>query len=141
MPNPLTDKERQKIIRYLKSGESQTRTAKMVGRSVGVVNKIAKAEGLVNIQPPKKANEARRRFSKQDRMALISYALDRGGEFLDKELTPQQYKDVMTGIAIGIDKHRLETGEVTSRGESRHRDLSGVSDKELEEFERILDDS
>lgn len=119
MAPKLTDKERGQIIAHLEAGKSQNWTAKKVGRSVDTVGRIARAEGIESDKrTPKKAHEARAHFAKEDRLALVGYALDRGGQLLQLELTPQQYKDVMLGIAIGVDKHRLETGDVTDRTET-----------------------
>lgn len=118
MAPPLTDKERKKILAHLEDGKSNGWIAKEVGRSKETVRTLARKAGIDSVdQSTKKATRARRHFAKEDRLALIGYALDRGGEFLDQPLTPQQYQQVMTGIAIGIDKHRLETGDVTDRTE------------------------
>ncbi len=135
MASKLTAKERERIVALLGEGMSQNAVAREVGRSPGLVNKVAREEGIVNIHAPKKANAARREFAREDRMALIGYALRRGGLFLDTELTPQQFKDVMTGLGIGIDKHRLETGEVTGRHEQRNVNHSD----DLEGYFRELD--
>src|SRR5215207_7307001 len=132
----LTDKERKKIINYLKDGKSQNWTAQKVNRSPSTINEIAKTEGLTNIRAPKKAVWARRHFAKEDRLALIGYALDRGGELLQLELTPQQYQQVMTGIAIGVDKHRLETGDVTDRTERVDAEARDRVRSKLDELEQ-----
>lgn len=57
---------------------------------------------------------------------------------MDLALTPQQYQQVMTGIAIGIDKHRLETGEATSRTDTakEHHERETRFDRLYSELER-----
>lgn len=134
----IEGKERQKIVDLLQEhGGNQNRVAKICGRSQTAVGKIAKEEGISSVKKtPKKAIAAHIMFSQQDRMLLISRALNRGGRFLEEHLTPQQFKDVMTAIAIGIDKHRLETGEVTSRSESHSH---STSSEDLDDFFRDLD--
>ncbi len=123
--------ERQRIIDLLQEhGGNRNRVARMVGRSVGTVQTIATQENIPSAySAPKKANEARSLFAEIDRMEIIGLGLNTGAELLRgyKDRTPsieniRAYKDLMTGLAIGIDKHRLETGEVTNRTESRKGD-------------------
>lgn len=126
MASAVTDKERAKIVAHLKAGKSQTWTARKVGRSKDTVSRIGREAGIRSDgRSTKRATEAAANFREIDRMEVISIGIDVGAAMLHgikgMELTPElvkAYKDAMTGVAIGIDKHRLETGEATSRSET-----------------------
>lgn len=121
----VTDKERKQIIAYLKAGKSQNWISKEVGRSKDTVGRIGREAGIeADGRRTKKATEAAAAMREINRMEVISLGLDVGASILkglkEEELSPElvrAYKDAMTGVAIGIDKHRLETGEATSRSE------------------------
>lgn len=115
----LTDAERVKIVAHLKNGKSQTWTAKQVGRSKDTVGRICREEGIeTDGRQTKKATEAAAAFREIERMEIIHDILASGQDLLSRVTDPKDYKDVVTGLAIGIDKHRLETGEATSRTEN-----------------------
>jgi hypothetical protein len=142
MTQPLTDKERQKIIRLLKSGESQGQTARKVGRSKMTISRIAKAEGIQSdVTAIKKAEAHRLAYGLERRLGLVGKGLDKAEALLEGIEDAAELQKWSVALGTLVDKARLETGQATSRGESSHRDLSGVPNKELEEFERILNGS
>lgn len=102
----------------LKEGKSQNKTAKEVGRSPGLVNKVAREEGLVNIQPPKNANGARRDYAQAERLALLNKGFDKAEDLLGSIGDAKELASWMIAVATGIDKRRLEDGEATHRGET-----------------------
>ena len=60
---------------------------------------------------------ARSNYASSQRIELISEALNKGRELLQKCDNPRDYQYLMTGFAIGIDKRRLEeTTDPTGRG-------------------------
>jgi IS30 family transposase len=122
----LTDKERATIVAYLKADKSQNWIAKEVGRSKDTVGRVGRQAGIESDgRRTEKATEAAAAIRQIDRMEVITLGLDVGAGILnglkEQEFSAdlvRAYKDAMTGVAIGIDKHRLETGEATSRSET-----------------------
>jgi IS30 family transposase len=126
----LTDKERSEIVAHLEAGKSQNWIAKEVGRSKDTVGRVGREAGIESDgRRTQKATEAAAAIRQIDRMEVISLGLTVGQKLLRKIEglssrddvaleTIRAYKDAMTGVAIGIDKHRLETGEATSRSET-----------------------
>lgn len=139
MANPVGEEERGRIVAMLREySGNQSRVAKLSGRSQPTVRTIAQEEGIVSInKAPKKANEARSAHAEIDRMQIIGDILTTGQTLLKNAREAKDYKDVVTGLAIGIDKHRLETGEVTDRKETRRgndlKDFFSELDQEAEE--------
>jgi hypothetical protein len=102
-------------------GWSQNRIAREVGCSPGAVNNLAKEK---NIKPthaaPEHANDARRKYSLAERIALSDELFDRIREMIARrDLTPKDIKEISLAYGITTDKRRLEDGESTSRSEQK----------------------
>jgi hypothetical protein len=126
MAPKLTDKERARIVAYLKEDKSHNWIAKEVKRSKDTVGRIARENGIESDgRRTKKATEAAAAIREIDRFEGICTVLRVGASLIaqleGREPTPEvmrSYKDGATGYAIGIDKHRLEMGEATNRSET-----------------------
>jgi hypothetical protein len=117
--------EREKIIDLLhEHGGNRSKVAKLTARSSQTVCNIANQERIPTMDNPasETARKARKAYEAVDRMGVINLGIEVGEKLLAslyrKRVTPEvmrSYKDCMTGLAIAIDKHRLETGDVTDR--------------------------
>ena len=139
MAQPLTTTEKERIREMLDLNYSHNEIAKQVGRSQSTISGYAKREGYSPLpeRTPTVAVQARREYSKQERLELIGLVFQRGEELLNKpDLSAREYKEVTTGIAIAIDKSRLEEGQPNSVHETRSRPGSGTINLE-EEFAKI----
>jgi hypothetical protein len=122
MKGPLTSYEKQRIRTLLDDNHSHNEIAKIMGRSQSTVSTYAKREGYSPLpeRTPTVANQARREYGRAERRELISLIFERGeGMLKSPDLTPRAYKEIVTGIAIGIDKARLEEGSPNSVHETR----------------------
>jgi Helix-turn-helix domain len=140
MKGPLTSHEKQRIRALLEENFSHNRIAAMVGRSQSTVSTFAKREGYSPLpeRTPSVANQARREYSKAERLELIGLVFQRGEELLQKPgLSTREYKEVTTGIAIAIDKSRLEEGQPNSVHETRSGTPGVPAFNLQEEFERL----
>jgi hypothetical protein len=123
---------------------SHNQIAKVMGRSQSTISTFAKAQGYSPLpeRVPSPANQARREYGKQERLALLNLVFEKGEEMLQGgELSPREYKETVTGIAIAIDKSRLEEGSPTSRHETRQGTAGapGLESINLEEMFSHLD--
>lgn len=138
-------KERKRIVALLKEHDgNRSKVAKLCGRSKGLISKIATQEGIesVNVHTTKKATEAHAAYAEERRLELIGKGFKKADELLKSIKDSGEFQKWTVGLGTLVDKARLETGDVTSRNESRHQhrnlDLSKISNEELEEFERII---
>lgn len=149
MPPPIEPEERARIVSFLQEhGGNRSQVARVTGYSKSLVGKVAREEGIpsANGHMTKNATEASAAFREIKRMDIIVDILDAGQALLKGCKDSREYKDVVTGLAIGIDKHRLETGEVTDRTESRKgSDLNDLfarsAERAAREWERRIDTS
>jgi hypothetical protein len=141
MAQPLTTTEKQRIREMLDDNRSHNEISRAIGRSQSTISGYAKREGYSPLpeRTPAIANQARREYSKQERLALIGLIFERGEELLNKpDLSAREYKEVVTGIAIGVDKSRLEEGQPNSVHETRSSGGPFVKTINLEEeFARL----
>lgn len=122
MKGPLTSYEKRTIREMLDQNHSHNQIAKIMGRSQSTISTFAKAQGYSPLpeRVPSTANQARREFGKAERLALLNLVFEKGEEMLHSaDLSPREYKETVTGLAIAIDKARLEEGSPTSRHETR----------------------
>lgn len=122
MSKNLTDGERLRIKELLDDGRSHNSIAKELGRSQSTVSEFAKREGYSPLpeRTPRVANQARRDFGKAERLELLNLGFeDAWAKFERGGLSARDYKELMTGVAIAIDKRRLEEGEPNSVHETR----------------------
>ena len=139
---PVSQAERQKIIDLLhEHGGNRQGVAKITGRSAGLILKIARQEGIesVNKHAQEKAAEAAKHLRDYNRLEIIAEILDTGRDLLEAGMDAKDFKDVVTGIAIGIDKHRLETGEATSRSENMNADEAQRRQRIKESLNDLMD--
>ena len=140
MKGPLSSYEKQTIRGMLDQGRSHNSIGKALRRSQSTISDFAKREGYSPLpeRTPTVANQARREYGKAERLELISLVFERGEEMLQKPgLTPREYKEVTTGIAIGIDKSRLEKGSPNSVHETRSGAMQLGTINLEEEFARL----
>ncbi|WP_273845420.1 helix-turn-helix domain-containing protein [Rubrobacter calidifluminis] len=133
----VTEEERQRIISLLKSGLSQGKTAREVGRSKQTVSRIARAAGISSdVTAIKKAEAARLDFAKAERLELLNEGFQKAREILPTVDSAHKLQAWMTALGIAVDKRRLEDGEATERGDYTHRE---AAEKDLEEYFEALD--
>jgi hypothetical protein len=132
MGKAIADSEKEKIIDLLGEGLSHCEVARRTGRSQSAVSALAKQHGIEPEQRMPLAQQAAREYNRLERMNLLNRAFDKAGELLErKDLSARDFKDLMTGIAIGIDKRRLEDGQAGQISEQR-ASTSGVLDLDKE---------
>ncbi len=134
MAPKVTDKERARIVAFLRDGQTQGWTAKEVGRDKSTVSRVAKAEGIdSNVAATKKATDARRDYTLAERLLLLNEGFDKARDLLPTIKEPKDLQAWMIALATGIDKRRLEDGQATDRTESvdpeRRKRLHGTLDE------------
>ena len=128
MGKPLEPDERQTIVDLLhEHGGSRSKVARLTKRSKQLVSRIAIEENIpsMDVHNTKKALEASNVAAEQRRIKAAAVILDVGIELIEglkgQQPTPdtaRSFKDAAIGLAIGIDKDRLEAGEGTDRTEN-----------------------
>lgn len=117
------------ILEALQAGESQNAVARRLGCSPGLVNKVAKLNG-VNGQreyhsrpksPPspevQAAENAARGYVLERRLALLDKVFDKAEALIEQATSPHKLQALAIAVGILIDKRRLEDGDVTARTE------------------------
>jgi IS30 family transposase len=143
MTKPLTSTEKQRIGALLDDNQSHNSIARAVGRSQSTISEYARREGYSPLpeRTPRVANKARREYAKAERLELLNLVFEKGEEMLKSpDLTARAYKEVVTGIAIGVDKARLEEGQPNSVRETRSSSGGATQGKTInleEEFKRL----
>lgn len=136
MAPKLTAEERKRIVSLLQEGMSQSGVAKEVKRSKDTVGRIGREAGIESDgRSTKKATEAARDYAKAERLQLLNKGFDKAGDLLKSIKEAKELQAWMVAVATGIDKRRLEDGEVTDRSERHSHDHSG----DLEKYFKDLD--
>ena len=105
---PVGEEEEKAICEALREGMSQTQAAKEFERSTYTINKIAKRFGIsAKHSATKKAVEAHKYRARWARAAVAAEIIDEGRKWLKGE-TSKEYRDGAVGVAVGLDKLRLE---------------------------------
>ena len=141
MSKSLTDEEKALIREMLEDEQSHNSIARQIGRSQSTVSEFAKREGYSPLpeRTPQVANQARRDFAKAERLELLNRAFEIAADMLERGgLSARDFKELMTAVAIGIDKRRLEEGEPNSVHETRSGH-PGAKPLNLEEEFRKID--
>jgi hypothetical protein len=141
MSKPLTDEEKSLIREMIEDEQSHNFIAKRLSCAQSTISEFAKREGYSPLpeRTPRIANQARRDFAKVERLELLNQAFEIAADMLERGgLSARKFKELMTGVAIGIDKRRLEEGEPNSVHETRSGHL-GVKPLNLEEEFRKID--
>jgi predicted lipase len=137
MGRAITDSERDKILSLLHEGFSHCEVARRAGRSQSAVSTLAKQYGIKPVNHMPRAQQAAQDYNKVERRNLLNAAFDKAGELLKRrDITARDFKDVVTAVAIAIDKRRLEDGEAGEISEQRTRGISGRLDLD-KEFRRL----
>lgn len=107
---PVSEVEEAKILEALKAGRSVRDVGAEFQRGTGTISRIAKRNGLdlAERSTTKKAALAKSCYASEERIRLISEALNKGRELLAGCTSARDFQSIMTGLAIGIDKRRLE---------------------------------
>ena len=144
MSKPLSTEETIRIREMLDNGQSHNSIAEQVGRAQSTISEFAKREGYSPLpeRTPRVANQARKDFCRAERLELLNRAFETASEMLERGgLSARDFKELMTGVAIGIDKRRLEEGEANSVHETRSGDPHHGKRLNLEEEFRKLDEA
>ena len=106
---PVSSEEEAAICEALEAGKSQNRVAKDFNRAPDTVHRIAARHGLV-YTAPKNAAIAKSCYASEARITLIGQCLDKGLSLLDGCNSGREFKDILIGIGIALDKRHLEEG-------------------------------
>ena len=140
MSKAITDEEREKILELLREGFSHGQVARRTGRSQSAVSALAKEYSIEPVYRMPKAQLAAREYNKVERLNLLNLMFDKASELLDRsDLTARDFKDLVTAVAICIDKRRLEDGKAGEIREQRTSSSGGLDlEKEFSKFDREL---
>lgn len=119
---PITEQERQKIIDLLhEHGGNRTKVANIAKRDRRVVCKIGDKAGIPSAHSArtKNARAARSAFAEERRLELIGKGFDKADSLLDTPMGPDGFQKWTVALAVLVDKARLETGEATSRTDTK----------------------
>jgi hypothetical protein len=137
MGKGITDSEKEKMLSLLREGFSHCEVARRTGRSQSAVSALAKEYGIRPVSLMPRAQQAARDYNKVERRNLLNLAFDRAGNLLERrDISARDFKDVVTAVAIAIDKRRLEDGEAGAISEQRSGRLD--LDKEFSRLDREL---
>jgi hypothetical protein len=104
---PVGEEEERGILAALKSGKSQTQTAKDFNRSPDTINRIAARYGL-EYSGPKKAAEVHRYRAREARLDFLAKAIEKAESLLEGCEGGRDFQAIMTGAGITIDKFKAE---------------------------------
>jgi hypothetical protein len=140
MSKAITDEEREKILELLREGFSHGQVARRTGRSQSAVSALAKEYSIEPVYRMPKAQLAAREYNKVERLNLLNLMFDKASNLLDQsDLTARDFKDLVTAVAICIDKRRLEDGKAGEIREQRTSSSGGLDlDKEFAKLDREL---
>lgn len=145
----ITEQEKAQIIElYSEDGLAPESIASEIQRSEYNVKQVLKAEGLIlgngspnTVTPTRllqmaadEGLESVRDYDKANRLKLLNLAFEKAADLLNQGMTARDYKDLVAGIVLLVDKRRLEDGEAQKISEQR----SSASSLDLEaEFQKI----
>jgi hypothetical protein len=140
MGRTITEEERKKMLELLREGFSHGEVARRTGRSQSAVSALAKQCSIEPVNRMPKAQLAAREYNKVERRNLLNLMFDKASVLLDRsDLTARDFKDLVTAIAICIDKRRLEDGKAGEIREQRTSSSGGLDlDKEFSKLDREL---
>jgi hypothetical protein len=127
MAGRVTPEERAAIVAALHGGTSLHAVAAQFGRGKATVSVIARDAGIdFERSAVRKAGAVHRDYALAERVALLNLGFDRARELLPTIEGALHLQQWMTAMAIGIDKRRLEDGDVTDRTAVQdHRESPG----------------
>lgn len=120
---PVTDDEEEAILKALGSGKSTHKVAKEFKRAQSTISDVARRNGLdlADRSAIKKAAIAKSCYASVDRIKLIGAGLNKARDLLPGIDNPKDLKDWFLGVAIAIDKRRLEDEDI---GEGKGGELT-----------------
>lgn len=146
---PITQQEKERIIElYTEDGLAPESIAGEIQRSEYNVKQVLKAEGLIlgngtpnTVTPTRLLQMAANRslehvrdYDKANRLKLLNLAFEKAADLLHQGMTARDYKDLVTGMVLLVDKRRLEDGEANKISEQR----SSASSLDLDaEFKKL----
>lgn len=120
----VTPEERQRIIEAIRSGKSRYAVANEFQRSRSTIAKIAREAGLdADRTSTAKATRARTQYAAADRLELINQGFAKVEAMLANiSADPgdaRNLREIMTSLAILIDKRRIEDGDTPNKIDMR----------------------
>jgi hypothetical protein len=113
----VSEQERASIIAALGTGKSCNQLAREFERSPDTVSRIARDAGHVfGHTNTENANEARRRYGRDERLATIAEFIDKARELLKDMDGPRYFQGLTVGTAVMFDKRRQEDESNERRG-------------------------
>ena len=120
MGKAITDSERETILGLLSQGHSHNEVARRTGKSQAAVSDLARKHSIEPVNQMPKAQAAAREYNKLERANLLNLAFDRVKALITRDdTTARDMKDLVTALAILVDKRRLEDGEAGKISEQR----------------------
>jgi len=116
---PVLSEEEAAILEALGDGMSTRQAAKKFNRAKSTIVDVAKRNGLDlgDRSVTKNAAIAKSCYASDARITLIGQCLDKGQSLLDGCNSGREFKDILIGIGIALDKRHLEeAGDGTGRG-------------------------
>lgn len=118
-----TEAEISRIIELHESGKSQREIADEIGKSQPTINNWIKdliKKGLIKTDQSrtKNANQARREYCAEKRLALIDAGMKKLEEMLPEIDKPSGMRDWFVALGTAIDKRRLEAPPKPAENES-----------------------
>lgn len=109
---PVSETEEAEILEALEAGLTTHQAAAKFDRAQSTISDVARRNGLdlADRSETKKAAIAKSNYATAERIKLIAEALNKGRELLTSCDNARDFQSIMTGLAIGIDKRRLEEG-------------------------------
>lgn len=107
---PVSEEEEAAICEALEAGMSTRQAAKKFNRAKSTIIDVARRNGLDlgDRSVTKNAAIAKSCYASEARIKLVGEGLDKARHLLPEIDTPRDLKDWFLGVAIGIDKRRLE---------------------------------
>jgi|SRR5215204_4303604 len=110
--------EKARIVQTLKAGASVGQAVKAHNRSRDSIHRIAKDAGIsFECSAMKKATKAKADYDQAARLELLNKVFNKASELLPQITEAKEFRELVTGIAIAVDKRRLEENLPTDRTE------------------------
>ena len=112
--------EEQEILALLMQGKSIREAGKIAGRGPSTVSAVARRNGLDLVslaQDRMKRGQLVAAYANAERRASVACKiLERGEKILEDTWASRDYRDVSVGLAVGLDKLRLELPHDENKG-------------------------
>lgn len=112
--------EEEKILSLLMQGKTTREVGQIVGRSSSTVSAVARRNNFDIVEAArsrlKRATLVAKYAQAEARASVAAKMLDRGEKILEDTWTARDYRDVSVGLAVGLDKLRLELPHDENKG-------------------------